>query len=175
MAGTGVVLSIKVDFPESELKQELVSELKKIEPGIKNAMEYVASVAKTALQYHVQADVYDKFEPKEYIRTGAIIDMNRSTRTSVSSSEMTLRYLPDGSSDQWQNPVSGDALIERIESGQGYEWRRKPGPRPFWGAFVDEMIDSEFARAFDSAMAEQLGSIYEGGTTVTREGEDGDY
>ncbi|MBQ1945277.1 MAG: hypothetical protein II346_09775 [Ruminococcus sp.] len=175
MAGTGVVLKIDVEFPETELRQEFVEALKNTEPQITSAMESVAAVAKSALRAHIQSDVYDKWNPTEYVRTGAIINMGESVRETVSSSEMTLRYLPDGSSEQWQNPVGGDALVERIESGTGYEWRKHPGPRPFWKSFVDEMIGGAFASEFDAAMYMQFGADYEGGTVVARESGDGEY
>ena len=175
MAGTGVVLKINVEFPESELHQEFVEALKNTEPQITAAMESVAAVAKSALRSHIQSDVYDKWNPTVYQRTGAILNMGESVRETVSSSEMTLRYLPDGSSDQWKSPVGGDALVGRIESGSGYEWRRHPGPRPFWKSFVDEMVDGVFASEFDAAMYMQFGADYEGGTVVTRESGDGDY
>lgn len=175
MAGTGVVLKIDVVFPEEELRQEFVAELRNTEPQITSAMESVAAVAKSALQSHIQSDVYDKWNPTTYVRTGAIINMGESVRETVSSSEMTLRYLPDGSSDQWQNPVGGDALVARIESGSGYEWRRHPGPRPFWKSFVNEMVNGVFASEFDAAMAMQFGADYEGGTVVSRESGDGEY
>jgi len=175
MAGTGVTITISVDFPEAEIKQEFLTELKKTEPMLEVAMSSVAAVAKGALQSHIQTDVYDKWNPTTYVRTGAIIDMGTSVRQTVTSGEMTLRYLPDGSSEQWRNPTSGDELIGRIESGSGYEWRKHPGPRPFWKAFVDEMIDGTFAATFDASMSAQIGDDYEGGTVVTRESGDGDY
>lgn len=175
MAGTGITISFRVDYPEAEIKNEFGKALHETEPMITAALQSVAGAAKASLQSHIQTDVYDKFQPREYIRTGAIINMGEAVRETVSSAEMTLRYLPDGSSDQWRNPVGGDALIERIESGSGYEWRRRPGPRPFWQAFVDEMIDSSFASTFDASMSAQFGADYEGGTVVEREAGDGEY
>lgn len=174
MAGAGVTLTIKVDFQADELNDEFRTELQKIEPRIENGMAAVASAARSSLKSHIQSDVYDKWNPSTYLRTGAIIS-DGAMETSVSSYRMSLEYTPDGSSEQWEHPVSDNALVARIESGSGYEWRKHPGPRPFWQKFVDEMINGGMAEAFDSAMYAELGDIYEGGTVVTRESGDGEY
>lgn len=176
MAGTGIRISIKVDFNESELRQEIGTALREIEPSITAASEAVGAAAKEALLSHLRSDVYAKWKPKTYHRRmedGLLSDS--AIRISASSGLMELRYKPDGSSDQWRNPAHGDALIGRIESGSGYEWRRHPGARPFWKAFADEMIDTQMASVFDSTMSAQLGEMYEGGTTVERESGDGEY
>ena len=174
MAGAGVTLTIKVDFQADELNDEFRTELQNIEPRIGSAMAAVASAAKSSLKSHIQSDVYDKWSPTTYIRTGGIIS-DGATETTASSSRMSLEYTPSGSSEQWEHPVSGSALVGRIESGSGYEWSRHPGARPFWQKFVDEMINGGMATAFDSAMYAELGDIYEGGTVVSRDSADGEY
>lgn len=91
---------------------------------------------------------------------------------------VTLSYKPDGShsgtfgdfynaeqlarihkksSDPIKpNPVHGDDLIRRIETGRGYDYRPSSKtkhpftePRPFWGNFVTELIEGG---GFDKAV-----------------------
>ena len=66
-------------------------------------------------------------------------------------------------------PVHGDRLIERIQTGEGYDWKPKKGEdsfpkRPFWNNFVEEQrngaaLDS-FARGFGSGY---VSLVLEGG------------
>lgn len=173
----GVSLTFNIDFPQSEIWKELMTEFQNEEPKLQAAMQEVADATLETLKEHIKKDVYDQWNPTEYVRryeSGGLIDFS-PIHPNVGSGELTIRYQPDGSSSQWRDPASGDALIGRIESGNGYEWRRHPGPRPFWQNFVNEMIDSKFAAAYDLAMMAQFGSDYEGGTVVERQAGDGDY
>jgi len=50
------------------------------------------------------------------------------------------------------HPVHGDALIERIQTGHGYDWKLPkdfPGGRPFWNNFVTEMQNGGAWDAFE--------------------------
>lgn len=50
------------------------------------------------------------------------------------------------------NPVHGDVLINRLETGRGYDWvpDETIPPRPFWSKFVDEeMQGGGIKRRFD--------------------------
>ena len=175
MAGTGITLSFKVEFDENELKQEIANwGATDMNPALEAANNAVAATAKEALRKHIQTDVYDAWTPTEYRRTGGLVD-GGAIESSAGPALMILEHFPSGESEQWERPASDDAMIARIEGGSGYEWRRHPGPRPYWKNFVDEMITSSFAETFDSAMVAHLGNEYEGGTIVERESGDGEY
>lgn len=181
-------LTFKIDWPDAEITQELEKAIADLAPIVQSAMEDVGQDAKHLLEEHIQADVYDQFDPHQYNRRygdGGIIDTDSNTRIPYALAQsqgsrlkglMTLRYTPSGDSYQWENPANGDELIGRIESGSGYEWSRRPGPRPFWQKFVNELTDGQaFAHAFDNAMAMRLGADYEGSSVVERESGDGEY
>ena len=179
MAGTGITISFKVDFDDAALKQEVLTALKEIDPVAENANAAVGAAAKDALKRHIESDIYDKWTPTHYQRrySGGLLNSG-AVKVSTNSQRMMLTYEPGGESDQWENPASGNALIGRIESGSGYEWYRHPGARPFWKAFTDEAIESLFASVFDAEMSARLNGMgfeYEGGTTVERQSDDGDY
>ena len=112
---------------------------------------------------------------------------------------VSLRYSPDGSNaattadlkpgspyynaDNPQpikpNPVHGDDLIRRIETGRGYDWKLSGGQkfpaRPFWKRFVEEMIEGGgFENALFWALSESEFEI-ELDDGVEREAGDGDY
>lgn len=173
----GVSLTFKMDFPQSEIWEELWAEFRKDEPKLQAAMQEVAAATLETLKEHIQKDVYDKWNPTTYVRrkeSGGLIDFSHID-PSVGSGGMTVYYAPSGASEQWDNPLDSNGLIGRIESGSGYEWYRHPGPRPFWKNFVNDMVNEKFATAYDFAMSAQFGSDYEGGTVVERESGDGDY
>ena len=72
--------------------------------------------------------------------------------------------------------VDADDLIRRIETGKGYTWRRRPGPRPFWTNFVNEMIEGrELERTFQWAMMSRGMEVSLIDSGVVREPGDGDY
>lgn len=84
-------------------------------------------------------------------------------------------YDADNSKPLKPNPVHGDALIRRIETGRGYDWKRSPKARPFWQNFVDEMIeDNMLEHLFAEAMRLQGLDVLEDGSLV-RETTDGEY
>ncbi len=52
------------------------------------------------------------------------------------------------------HPVHGDELINRIQTGTGFDWNLKNSPevtegRPFWDNFVDELRNGAVANAFN--------------------------
>ena len=79
------------------------------------------------------------------------------------------------------NPVHGDDLIRRIETGRGYDYRPSSKdkhpftePRPFWANFVAEMLEGgEFDRAVKSAFAAEGIDIQD--VHTERENSDGNY
>ena len=175
MAGTGIRISFKVEYDESELKREIAAwSTSDMNPALEVANNAVAAAAKDSLRSHIQSDVYDKWNPTVYQRTGGIIE-GSAIEATVGPALMIIEHFPSGASEQWKHPVDDDALIGRIESGKGYEWAKHPGPRPYWKNFVNEMIDGVFASQFDAAMSAQFGAEYEGGTVVERESNDGEY
>lgn len=60
---------------------------------------------------------------------------------------------PDYAEDPLKpNPVHGDALIKRIQTGKGYDWKCSPGERPFWDNFVEEENNHGFVSRFNTYM-----------------------
>lgn len=183
----GVQLKFNVEWNDSEMARELEAAVAQYAPAVQAALEAVSSETKEKLEEHIQSDVYAKWTPKTYIRRkengGLLDDSSVTVPYAIAQAHglalrglMTVRYQPSGASDQWENPAHGDALISRIESGEGYEWRRHPGARPFWTNLVQEMVDGNgLATSFDSAMSSILGPDYEGGSVVEREADDGQF
>ena len=48
------------------------------------------------------------------------------------------------------HPVHGDALIRRLQTGEGYDWKCSPGPRPFWDNFVNEENNGKIISRFNT-------------------------
>ncbi len=187
MSGS-IPMHIKLDKSLVQaLDGEITTAIGSIMQDCQAALDGVAAEAKDALFRHISDDVYKKWSPSEYVRRyedGGLIDFSITPTITGPASEIRgkkfasvfeMRYKPDGQSEQWRAPADGDALIHRIESGNGYEWGKHPGPRPFWTNFVNEMIDqNQFADSFLRNMA-LLGETVEGTAEVIRTDGDGDY
>lgn len=73
-------------------------------------------------------------------------------------------------------PVHGDDLIRRIETGRGYDWDVYPGKRPFWTNFVDEELEGLLAQHFETGMRiAGVTDLVIGWDDVKRESGDGEY
>lgn len=159
-----------------------------LEMQVKNAFrasrKALADDMRECLQDHIEVEVYDAFQPTEYVRregSGGLYDMSASA--TVFSDErdggmnLTLLYQPSGATDGEGNEiephVDGDDLINRIEKKEPpYNWRRKPGKRPFFRHFVEEMIggraEETLVRAMNAADP-ALGVAADGGVVMESE------
>lgn len=168
----------------------LEEDLAALETEVKNAFrasrKALADDMRSCLEDHIEADVYDEFQPQKYVRrrdSGGLSDMQANTTVysdeGLGGMELTLLYQPDGSRDgegsEIENAVSGDDLVSRIEKKDPeYNWRRKPKKRPFFRNFVEEMIEGR--RVEDTLVAAMnaadpaLGLAADG--DVTRESDD---
>ncbi len=138
----------------SGFEKDMAALKKQVKDAFRASRKALADDMRLCLQDHVEADVYDKFQPAEYVRRredGGLADMQASA--TVYSDErdggmnLTLLYQPSGAADGEGEPVDphvdGDDLINRIEKKDPeYNWRRKPPKRPFFSNFVQEMVDS---------------------------------
>ena len=75
------------------------------------------------------------------------------------------------------NPVHRDALIRRIETGAGYDWKTKVKPRKFWQNFINEMTETD---ALEDSFVRWLSLqdkeiLVEADGGVIREADDGAY
>lgn len=169
------------------LEDDLADQMKGLTGALAVALDGVITITKDRIKSHVKKDVYDKWNPTEYERRrehGGIIDVEGATRVTGPQIGMigktpavafSLNYKPDGESYQWERPRDGDYLIQRIETGEGYEWGTHPGARPFWQNFVNEMIDqNELGDALYREMI-ALGIEIDGFPSVSRESGDGEY
>ena len=168
----------------------LEEDLAALETEMKNAFrasrKALADDMRSCLEDHIEADVYDEFQPQKYVRrrdSGGLSDMQANTTVysdeGLGGMELTLLYQPDGSRDgegsEIEDAVSGDDLVSRIEKKDPeYNWRRKPKKRPFFRNFVEEMIEGR--RVEDTLVAAMnaadpaLGLAADG--DVTRESDD---
>lgn len=170
------------------LEAEVDAQMRGLNAVFLSALDGVIAETKERLKQHVQKDVYDQWSPSEYVRreeNGGIIDIDGSTRINGPfpqtqgkniAAGFEMRYLPSGASEQWRDPADGNALIGRIETGTGYEWRTHPGERPFWHNFVDEMVQqNEFGEAVRRELL-MMGIELEGFLETTPgAGGDGEY
>lgn len=174
---------------KGSLEQEARTQLKGLASIFAIALETVADDLAEELRKQIYENVYDKWpEPAVYVRryeAGGIADTKHnfwmaapeieSGQTVSASAEFS--YEPNGEW-MWREPRNENPLIQRIESGEDYEWGTyDPPQRPFWKPFVESLYGrSKIAVEIDSILARYLKADgYEGIATIEHEPGDGDY
>jgi hypothetical protein len=94
----------------------------------KSLANEVANVAREAMSDHVVSDVYSKYEPTQYQRSG---DLYKDIKTTmVNDNTLTIE-------DDARDEETGRLIAPVVEEGVGYEWKdsrianMQPFPRPF--------------------------------------------
>ena len=141
-----------------------------IKTSIAKAMPQLADAMKQSLKEHIDQDVYAAYTPQAYPRRSEnpgfgvpLNDIDSNTFVDTWPDGVRLDYKPDGSHSGTKrdlkggfaqdsirpikpNPVHGDDLVRRIETGQGYDWDFSMA-RPFFQNFVWEMVEGGGAAA----------------------------
>jgi hypothetical protein len=107
-----------------------IAELEKyLTEKINNALRTeVADESRSVMQEHVMSDVYDKYTPTQYVRTGELYS-NILTQM-VDDNTLSIE-------DTRRDEETGRLIAPIIESGVGYTWKdsriyaMQPFPRPF--------------------------------------------
>ena len=147
--------------------EEIIADL---QAAVAAAMPSVAQAIQDTLRSHIESDVYAKYTSEVYPRKGTLLSGVDNANISTDGNSVTVTYEPNGAVGgtwaempepirrkygMWDddpikpNPVSGDAFIRRIETGQGYDYKFKqgggPGARPFLTNTVNELIEGKRA------------------------------
>ena len=146
--------------------------------SIDYAMDAVAADIRDCLVEHIQHDVYDQYTSEVYPRSGNLMKGALDAEVTASGGEAKVVYNPSGVNNRYwaempyesrlkyhksildpikPKPVSGDALINRIEEGK-YDYKHvHVGERPFLYKTVQELLNGRalntFISAFNSAGA----------------------
>ena len=110
----------------------------------------VAMAAQADIIDAVYSEVYDKYEPRAYVRQmdrGGLADIHnveteydRTTKTGVYKNERD-----DPTTKEWRWRKTGDpnnTVADVVENGGPYSWGVKIGPRPFH-AVAEQWLDQE--------------------------------
>lgn len=137
--------------------------------GIHAGLVSIGSELTKQLQQHIRTDVYNAYSPKSYPRRsnhpqfGTPLESTDNMDLQIGKLSLAFNYEPSGSHSgknrdriDWSelsddlkkspdkpikpNPVHGDDLIRRIETGTGYDWDVEVPERHFWNNFVEEAI-----------------------------------
>lgn len=167
-----------------------------IEAAIAAAMPSVAEEIKNCIADHVQSEIYTH-ESKVYPRshtllsgaldakaftdgTTASVDYNPSGVRPGTWAEMPenvrLKYGKSPSDPIKPNPLSGDAFIQRIETGS-YDYDTKFGARPFLTHAVTDLIEGKralnaFIDAFNANATDGLQAVDMGDQEIFRTADD---
>lgn len=149
----------------------------KLNVDINDSLNRMSIYLITQLQNHINIDFYDKYDPtsyprrKDYPQFGKSLLDKEYMDIETGLNTLTLTYLPQGGHSgkmkdtlNWNkkkggkngdnpikpNPVHGNELIQRLQTGQGYDWQKKDGgfpPRPFWNLFIED-VERNFESRF---------------------------
>lgn len=113
---------------------------KKIANGLQNE---VANEARRVMKENVITEVYQKYSPTNYERTGGLYqDKNIETKL-VDDNTLTVRNIRE---------ENGRDIANIIETGTGYDWERsriynmQPYPRPFHAETARELDEKGLAK-----------------------------
>lgn len=177
MANNGF-LTAKVVWKDDELTKEYKTAQKQIINGISEVLNGVGGEMKNMLQEYINTDVYQAYTPKAYLRRkdypqyGTPLDSDKnfhiSTKKTKDDATLTFLYNPKGyhrakykdlpndyrdftsNKPIKPNPVHGDELIQRIQTGEGYDWNAPDvKPRQFWDHFTRGEFDGGIEMQFN--------------------------
>lgn len=203
------LFSASIDWENYELDLQYVEAQQEIVDNMRPILDDVGAEMIVDLQKHINKDVYKAYRPKAYIRRkdhpeyGTPLDDNTNfdTKTDITGNEATLTfsYYPTGyhtakfkdlpndyrnfMSDEpiKPNPVHGDVLINRIQKGEGYDWKVPDiKPRQFWDNFTRDEFNGGIVRYFNKFAAETKLTKYDyklkkiSNKDIQRYGRDGD-
>ena len=141
------MLDFKLTKVESVTKDYL-DFYKKVQHATHAGLVAVGSELTKQLQKHIQTEVYNAYTPKSYERRvefggGIPIISAQNMDMQINKNMLTFTYEPSGKNSRYpaSRYVDGDALISAIENSD-YTWKGTDEipKRPFWNAFVDEMV-----------------------------------
>lgn len=164
------MLDIKIEGVES-IQSDLDEFKTKVNRGINYGLKAFASELTPCLQRHIQSDVYETYEPKDYIRRHnhpqygrSIFHSNNMEYHFLSGGNgVEFSYEPDGRNNLYPDSpyyTDGDSIISVIQQDKGYLWLKDGSigkKRPFWDNFVKDVIHSGetwFESGFNQASAD---------------------
>lgn len=111
----------------------------------------VADVARDTMSDHVMSDVYNKYTPTQYQRTG---DLYKDIRTDVNGNTLTIENMT-------RDEETGRLIAPIVESGVGYEWENsriyqmQPYSRPFVKETAKELAGGKAKKALADGLRRQ--------------------
>jgi hypothetical protein len=111
--------------------------------AIQNQVKDVANTEgkktiKDTMKKHIQADVYDQYDPTEYDRrydsTGGFLSddsIDIDINSNGNNINITATDIATGNENYITADAIGQSIIGIIETGKGYTWKHSPGERPF--------------------------------------------
>lgn len=161
------MVDIKIDGIES-IQHDYDEFNVKVRRASNYGLKAVASELTPCLKKHIEIDVYDAYEPQDYLRRYDNPQYGRSIH-SDKNVEWNLRYMgngeqslefaytPNGRNTHYLDSpyyTDGDSIIDAIQRDSGYLWVGSIGAkRPFWNLFVQDVLrqgDEWFVRGFNS-------------------------
>lgn len=118
--------------------------LPRVDKAVEAGLMHVASDMRASLKEHVEKDVYAKYSPNTYERTGAMAD-DSSIDTDVTGGDRLILTYSFPTESETPYYKDSDDVIRAIQGGTVhgvYLWKvHKTIPeRPFWNDFVGEQL-----------------------------------
>ena len=87
------------------LDEDLAALEQRFKAALAGAMPTLREDLAQCLFEHVQGDVYEKFDPKEYIRRGeygGLADIDGNTEFAVTENSVAMDYQPAARANRWK-------------------------------------------------------------------------
>lgn len=137
------------------LDKDLEDMQPRIDEAITAGLKVVLSDWSQMLPSIVERDVYDKYEPKSYVRTDVMVSP-KSMWGTVTKNTLDFRYefsTEMSSANTGAYYSDSDDVIRAIQDGKRYPWGLTLQPRPFWDTFVSkELIGGEAEKSLVNGM-----------------------
>jgi hypothetical protein len=114
----------------------------------------VSEEAKKTMSEHVEIDVYDRYNPTSYERTGALADESNIQTTMINDNTLEIENVR-------KDEETGRLVAPVIESGKGYEWgynrnlNEVIGERPFIQETAKDLASGKALAALAEGLKKQ--------------------
>lgn len=131
--------------------------MKEIDNAVNYGLDIVKEDMTNALQVHIIEDVYEKYEPRVYLRRfdypeyGVSMSDSSNMDGWIENGRLHFFYTFSGwntAFEDFPHYSQSDKIIKAIQDGGNYPWDVALEPRPFWDNFVADMIDKGMAEQY---------------------------
>jgi len=139
--------------------KDLNSLLNAVKKQVKEvAQDEVSKEIKNTMKKHIESDVYNKYTPTYYDRRrendGLLDESNINVNVKDNGNGVSIVTTNETTGNEAYSTANlvGEYIVETIETGEGYNWKRHPEARPFIENTVKELQDGALEKALKDGL-----------------------